>query len=347
MARLLLITHEFNMNGAAWILCRLGIHLAAQGHSVTVFASHENHGPLLRHFETSGIPVIREGHTSRFDLVIGNTIEAAPLLLKFAPYSRTLWWLHEGEVGVSALVKEPSWIAAFQKCTHVVFQTRFQRDDIYRSFLYNLPSDRFSVIPNGVGPIPKVEPVPRQKRLRILCVGSVYPRKRQQDLIGAVHALNRKDVECVLVGKCVIPFEPAVQSIVQARPNVFRLIGELDNAAAQAWFAGSDIFCLPSASESQPLVAFEAAGHRLPLILTDLPAYQGIWRHGHNCLMHAVGDVQVLSGMLNMLLHDASLRTRLGEAAAVTADSFRFDTFASNFEALINRLAGVANHQPK
>lgn len=346
MARLLLITHEFTITGATWILCRLGLHLASRGHSVKVLASQDMQGALLRHFEAGGIPVIRHVSTADFDVVIGNTLLAAPVLLKLASHTRTVWWVHEGEIGVNALIKQPAWIGAFRQCMHIVFQSAFQRDHIYRSFIHDLPPDRFSIIPNGVGPFPRVDPVPRQRRLRVLCVGSIYPRKRQEDLIRAIDALKREDVECVLLGKEVIPLEPPIQSIIQSNPQTFRVVGELEPDAVQAFYSGSDVFSLPSSSESQPLTAFEAGSNRLPLVLTDLGGYQGIWRHGHNCLMHGIGDVRVLAGTLAMLLQDSSLRARLGNAAAVTAAAYRFDAFAGNFEALIHRLVAMERPQP-
>jgi hypothetical protein len=71
-----------------------------------------------------------------------------------------------------------------------------------------------------------------------------------------------------------------------------------------------------------------------------LPAYRDIWRHGHNCLMHPVGDQRILAGLLGMLLQDQHLRVRLGRAAAATAASptYDFATMANAFDTLIERL---------
>jgi glycosyltransferase involved in cell wall biosynthesis len=190
----------------------------------------------------------------------------------------------------------------------------------------------------------RVAPEPRRKSLRILCVATVYPRKRQADLIRAVASLGRDDLECVLVGPLARALEPPIQAILRSRPDVFRVLGEIDDQALYALYAGSDIFSLPSSSESQAMSVYEAGSYGLPPMLSDLRCYQGIWRHAHNCLMHPMGDVPVLAGMLNVLLSDADLRRRLGQAAAATVGSheFRDETFTGRFTALIDRLLAAA-----
>jgi glycosyltransferase involved in cell wall biosynthesis len=347
VARLLLITHEFSMTGAAWQLFRLGTYLVERGHTVHVFVSPEFQGPkfegpLRARFEASGMPVVGRFVPKAFDLAIANTIYAAPVLVSLVSRIRTVWWVHEGEIGLELFLKFPHLHRLFPACAQIVFQTTFQRDDVYRSLMLDVPAERVSIIPNGIEAHRQVEPMPRHKPLRIVCVGTICPRKQQSDLIVAVASLKRDDVECVLLGRVHVGFPPRILSIVQARPDVFRVLGEVDPAAVAGYYAGSDIFSLPSTSESQPLTALEAARHGLPLVLTDLPAYRDIWRHGHNCLTHPVGDQRILAGLLGMLLQDQHLRVRLGQAAAATAASptYRFATMANAFEALIERLVG-------
>jgi glycosyltransferase involved in cell wall biosynthesis len=344
MARLILITHELTINGAMSMLFRLGEHLVAQGHSVAVLAERRAQGSLRSRFESAGLPIIYEIDPKAIDLAIGNTLYAAPVMRQLVGQTRTLWWVHEGEIGIKALVNGSGWHLLFRRCTHIVFQTAFQRDDIYRSFLYDLTSERISIIANCVRPAVRVPPVPRDKSRRILCVGTVYPRKRQADLIRAVASLGRDDLECVLVGPLVRALEPPIQAIVRSRPDVFRVLGEIDDHALHALYCGSDIFSLPSSSESQAMSVYEAGSYGLPPVLSDLRCYQGIWQHGHNCLLHPVGDVPVLAGMLNVLLRDADLRRRLGQAAAATVGSheFRDATFTGRFTALIDRLLAAA-----
>ena len=46
----------------------------------------------------------------------------------------------------------------------------------------------------------------------MVCVGSIYPRKRQTDLVRAVHMLTGTPVECVLVGPWECWIRPAMKS---------------------------------------------------------------------------------------------------------------------------------------
>jgi len=344
-----LITHEFEMTGASWLLWRLGRYLVERGHSVSVLADPKAPGSLRERFVADGMPVVAEVAPESVDLAIANTIYVTPVLMNLVSRTRTLWWVREGEIGIKPFLHRAGWGAILREVTHLVFQTKFQRDEVYRSFIYDLPPEKISIIPSGVGPIPSVAPVPRRKAYRIVCVGAIYPRKRQIDLIRAVVALERDDVECVLLGQLERPLPNDVQAVIAARPDVFHLPGLVDRKAVHSFYAGADIFSLPSLSESQAVSAYEAGCHGLPLVLSDLPCYRDIWRHGHNCLLHPVGDSQMLAGMLSVLLRDANLRQRLGQAAANTANSpeFRFENFTRTFEALIGRLLGMAKPVPK
>jgi glycosyltransferase involved in cell wall biosynthesis len=336
--RLILITHELSMTGAAWMLYRLGAYCVGRGDAVTVVAPQHADGPLRKAFQELGAAIVQEVVPARFDLAIANTMFAAPHVCQLASHVKTIWWLHEGEVGRSALLEHRDWPVAFARSTHVVFQSPFQVRDVYRSFIHELPPEKFSVIPNGIDRPAAVKPVPKMKPWRIVCVGSIYPRKRQDDLIQAVHALDRSDLECVLVGKPVIALAKPSQELTARQPDTFRLVGEVKPAVTQAWLASADVFALPSGSESMGLAALEAAVHGVPVVLSDLPAYEGIWRHGHNCLLHPVGDVAMLAWSLRMLLDDAGLRARLGKAAAQTAARFPFEEFAGRFYLLMQRL---------
>ena len=171
----------------------------------------------------------------------------------------------------------------------------------------------------------------RPGHVRVICVGSLYPRKRQTDLVQAVTALTRRNVECVLIGEHN-QIDPPGDELVRARPETFTLTGGLQPEAVHAWYRGSDIFCLPSSDESMGISPIEAAWHGIPVVLADLECYEGIWRHGINALIHPVGDVEMLAWYLRMLLTSPSLRERFTKAGRKVALRFSEQRSGSMFD---------------
>ena len=71
-----------------------------------------------------------------------------------------------------------------------------------------------------------------------------------------------------------------------------------------------------------PIAPIEAALHGLPLVLSDLPCYKGVWQHGANALLHPVGDVDLLKSSIETLFGNENLKSRLKIAAQQTAMRF-------------------------
>ena len=112
-----------------------------------------------------------------------------------------MWWLHEGEIGLDILSRSPELAAAFGQARVIVLPTPVLRDRIYRSYLLRVPEERLAVVPYGVD-IPAGPPAPRRDGpVRILAVGSIYPRKRPLDLLQALPALDGLPVELHFIGR--------------------------------------------------------------------------------------------------------------------------------------------------
>jgi 1,2-diacylglycerol-3-alpha-glucose alpha-1,2-glucosyltransferase len=78
-------------------------------------------------------------------------------------------------------------------------------------------------------------------------------------------------------------------------------------------FNSLDIFVFPSFEENQGMVILEAAAVGLPILVRNIPAYQGWLRHGENCLK--AKNFGEFEKYLKMLAEDKDLRERLGQNA--------------------------------
>jgi glycosyltransferase involved in cell wall biosynthesis len=335
-----MINHEFTITGASTIFFRLARHLQSRGHAITVVSCNREAGPMKACYEAQGIPIAAAVAPGAFDLVLANSIAAAPHVARLGPPHRTIWLVHEAEIGLRLILRNPTpYLAAFEAAAAVIYQTPFQHE-VFRSFTYHLDPGKFHTAPCGVdidalASAPDAVP-PKRRRLRVVQVGTVEPRKRPGDLVRAV-AGSGLDLECVFCGK-VFQLDEAARAIAAADPDRYRLLGEVSAGEALAWVKSADMFCLASGSETQGLAAYEAALLARPLLLTDLRCYRDVFTHGRNCLMFPVGSSALLA--MATLAAQPGLRAALGEAARQTAARFTNAAFFARFEAVMVSVTG-------
>src|SRR5579883_165789 len=331
--------HELALNGAVIALLEQARRLRDRGHGVHVITpALEGPAAALRErFERAGIVLTQSAALDGFDVVIGCTIFAADALHAALGRKPIIWWIHEGYAGLRHILSNPRSAELFARADGLVFPSRAVVETVYAPLLEGAAAGRIEIVPGIVEPPP---PGARAEKadgvIRILCVGSVYPRKRQSDLIQAVAALRGSPIECVFVGHYFAIDEPG-KSLADGHPSRFVFPGALMPEQVHELYRSADIFCLPSGDECMPLAPVEAAWHDLPVLMADLPTYRGVWRHGQNTLLHPPGDVELLAWNIRMLVESPRLRNRLTQQARVTAGSFRASRAVPLFEAALAR----------
>lgn len=98
------------------------------------------------------------------------------------------------------------------------------------------------------------------------------------------------------------------------QPNV-HFTGFVDDILAA--INSIDIFVFPSREENQGIAILEAAAVGLPILVRNLPAYEGWLVHEQNCLI--AKSEEEFKIHLKRLFEDAELRERLSKAALVLA----------------------------
>jgi glycosyltransferase involved in cell wall biosynthesis len=138
--------------------------------------------------------------------------------------------------------------------------------------------------------------------------------KGSVDLLRAAEVLWRRGLRfrVVLAGAEMPNFRRFWQGHRPAGP-VDRL-GPLGIEDKRDFFAGLDLFALPSRSDSFGLVLLEAWANGLANVAYRAGGIADVIRHGADGLLAPSGDVAALAEALGRLIADASLRRRLGEA---------------------------------
>jgi glycosyltransferase involved in cell wall biosynthesis len=91
-------------------------------------------------------------------------------------------------------------------------------------------------------------------------------------------------------------------------------VGVLSEAEKRDFFAGIDVFALPSRSDSFGIVLLEAWANRVANIGYRAGGIAGVIRHNEDGLLVRCGDIGALADALTRLAGDAGLRRRLGNA---------------------------------
>jgi len=87
-----------------------------------------------------------------------------------------------------------------------------------------------------------------------------------------------------------------------------------------------DIFLFPSKEENEGMAILEAAAVGLPILVRDIPVYQGWLKHGVNCLKASTDEE--FEKYLKELIENKSLREKLGQNAKILAQEKSLETIA-------------------
>ncbi len=131
------------------------------------------------------------------------------------------------------------------------------------------------------------------------------------DLLRAVEGLAA-GVKVVLAGPAMPNFE-RFWTDYPRQDRVTRL-GPLSEAGKRDFFAGIDVFALPSRSDSFGLVLLEAWANGVPVAVYRAGGPADLVRDGIDGMQAACGNVSELTGQIRRLANDPELRAKLGHA---------------------------------
>ncbi|MEI6498798.1 MAG: glycosyltransferase family 4 protein [bacterium] len=138
-------------------------------------------------------------------------------------------------------------------------------------------------------------------------IGLVIPRKGVDTFINL--AKNFDTYQFIWFGK--IYSSLLVSPLPKNLPDNIRFTGYIDDINEA--YNTMDIFLFPSYEENEGMVILEAAAASLPILVRDIPVYEGWLVHGENCLK-AKNDEEFVK-YLEQLINDPKLREHLGQNA--------------------------------
>jgi L-malate glycosyltransferase len=215
-----------------------------------------------------------------------------------------------------------------------------------------VPSRKISVVPNGLD-LRQFSPRVRAASPRkVIVVANLRREKGHDVLIDAARIVLTRfaDARFEIVGSG--PEEASLLERVREYgiQHAFTFRGHCDDVAAR--LADADIFVLPSRSEAFPNAVLEAMAAGLPIVASAVGGIVELVADNCTGLLVPPGDPASLSARLCQLMADASLGSRIGDAARSDAQSrYSFDRMVAEFDRIyiheLTRCGLIPTGQPQ
>ena len=250
---------------------------------------------------------------------------AGPLLTARSPASALIGVLHQPPGGIDhgsfrTRLQAPLDRLAYRDARLLIVASDLLADQVAAA---GVERERVRVVPPGRD-VAAAPAEPRDlragRRAAFVCVANWIPRKGILELLDAVGRLPPDSATLHLAGD--EGGDPAYAARVRrrlARPDLAARVvvhGALSRERVAALYAGADAFVLPAIREPYGTVWGEAMAFGLPVVGWSAGNLPYLADDGREGLLVSPGDIDGLARALQLLASDASLRERLGQAAA-------------------------------
>lgn len=200
------------------------------------------------------------------------------------------------------------------------------------------------VVPNGTKTrqIPDMtEELDARERLNlpmedniVLFLGTLEPRKHPGTLLSAVPRIldTHPDTQFVFVGGGSLLSELQSRVADQNFRDRVMFKGFVSESEKNKYYLASDVFCLPSADEANPLAPLEAAAHGLPLVLGDIPVFNEVF--GDAATLVEPSSHEAIKTSISELLGAPERRTRMSERSWAVAEKYSWEEMVNGYESV-------------
>jgi len=205
-----------------------------------------------------------------------------------------------------------------------------------------------TVIPPGFDKTP--EPPPdrsgRKPPLRLLCAGSLSPRKDQLTLVRAMEGWEGNDVTLQLAGSTESDPEYAreVKTEISEKgmEKMVTVSGNLKREEMDRAFRRADILVHPARWEAYGMAVAEGMWQGLPVVACRTAAIPELVREGENGLLVPVGDQLAMRKAVELLVDNGEMRLQMGRKSRMFArDLFDWHDTEEAFLELVTKISGV------
>jgi L-malate glycosyltransferase len=219
---------------------------------------------------------------------------------------------------------------AYTCATNIVANSRASADQLR---LERVPEHSIAVVPNGLDFGPFTPRTARAPLRKVTVVANLRPLKGHDVLIdAAVEILERfPDARFELIGEGPEREALLARAAAHGVAHAFTFAGHCGDVPAR--LAETDIFVLPSRSESFPNAILEAMAAGLPIVASGVGGILELIDDGRTGWLVPPGEDEALASRVMHLMADPADAARIGAAARADALArFSFDRMVAGFE---------------
>ena len=209
----------------------------------------------------------------------------------------------------------PRRLAEIDLCDRLVVDSLF----VARSFEERgVRPERIAIISPAVDRtrfLPRTADERNRKTFRVVCVGTVTPRKGQHLLLRAWRRLKLPGAELVLIG----PPGRHASAVLSGFAGSYAHHPRVPNAALRALLVSASVFVLPSVEDGFAQAPLEAMACGVPVIVTQNVGMADLLTDGYGGFVVPAFDVDRLAERLETLYRNSTLADAMGDDASAIA----------------------------
>ncbi|MGC9357942.1 MAG: glycosyltransferase family 4 protein [Anaerolineae bacterium] len=176
----------------------------------------------------------------------------------------------------------------------------------------------------------------------LVFVGRIVKQKGLSYLIRGLPELRRrvsKSFKLNIVGDG--PLRPELESLVAELGvgDCVNFVGWVSQEEVRRYLHEADIFVLPSLMEGLSIALLQAMASGLPLVTSDAVGNRDVVHHDENGFVVPARDVGALIAALAVLVDDADLQKRMGEASLRLSEPYDWSVISQTYFQLLKRHA--------
>ena len=268
--KILLISHNLNIEGAPISLLLIGSILIKNGFSVDVLSLRE--GQLKENYLSLGIQVFNISDKfdyNEYDLIIANTVLTYKYINLLKDKVPSIWFIRESKNIMDFEKIYPDLAINIHYMPYIYCVSEMAKnfiDSRYRQkvkVLHNFCLDSYRNIENTLS-----------DKVQFTFVGTLCSRKGIEILLNVFNNLNAKyanKYQLNIIGKFfeeTVAYKQKLKNKIKSNPNIIYHGIKLDNEK-QELYEKTNVFVIPSLEEPASRVAIEACMIGRPLIVTQ------------------------------------------------------------------------------
>lgn len=234
----------------------------------------------------------------------------------------------------------------YRMCDRLCVLSKFA----WQSFVEaGVPESKLALLPLGVNVgafRPSSEVLAERRRrirsgapLRVIFAGTLCFRKGLYDFDKIVRAVDPRRFHFQVVGSVA----PEAKKFAAKLPASVEIVPRQPHAKLPEWYAGADLFMLPTLEDGFAVVLTQACAGGLPILATTNCAAPDFVRGGQNGWVLPIRDPEAF---IDRLRWCDEHREEVADMVHRTYDDFRpidWDDVAANFESIVDETAVVVN----